>query len=128
MQHTTKEEKVRGDMGMGESLSLPGLATELEGLRPHVNIPLVKVFARLEPAYTPRFPRGSVERSLRAGCMSAAPLHHFHPNRLHWPVTQLRRDAALLLFTPGPRYVSLIDSVTWPGEDECWVVGPSNTL
>ena len=33
MQHTTKEEKVRGDMGMGESLSLPGLATELEGLR-----------------------------------------------------------------------------------------------
>ena len=69
MQHTTKEEKVRGDMGMGESLSLPGLATELEGLRPHVNIPLVKVFARLEPAYTPRFPRGSVER--------------FPPSRLH---------------------------------------------
>ena len=116
-------------MGWGESLSLSaGWRQSYRdcGRETHVNIPLVKVFARLEPAYTPRFPRGSVERRfLRAGCcMSAAPpSHHFHPNRLHWPVTQLGRDAALLLFTPGPRYVSLIDSVTWPAEDECFWVG-----
>ena len=72
-------------MGWGESLSLSaGWRQSYRdcGRETHVNIPLVKVFARLEPAYTPRFPRGSVERRFppyRLLHVRGAPIAPFPP-------------------------------------------------
>ena len=79
-------------MGWGRESLYPRAGDRVTGIAPAtpVNIALVKVFARLASLH-PGFPRGSVERSLRAGCMSAAPPHHFHPK---FTFAQLRSSEA----------------------------------
>ena len=79
-------------MGWGRESLYPRAGDRVTGIAPAtpVNIALVKVFARLASLH-PGVPRGSVERSLRAGCMSAAPPHHFHPK---FTFAQLRSSEA----------------------------------